>query len=108
MLFMTKNATVKLVEKNIIGQASVKSFSPNTCKVTNSNRIHQSNEQSIAANVLQKYVALMDAFSLSYAPHSTRFLKLLKENVSGLNDSKLHGEIVCQRCLGTFKSSYTL
>ena len=96
MLFMTKNATVKLVKKNIIGQTSLKSFSPNTCMVTNSNRIHQSDEQSIAANVLQKYVALMDAFNLSYAPHSTRFLKLLKENVSGLNDSKLHGEIMCQ------------
>ena len=93
MLFMTKNATIKLVKKNTIVQTSVKSFSPNTCMETSSNRIHQSDEQSIAANVFQKYVALMDAFNLSYAPHSTRFLKLLKENVSGLNDSKLHGEI---------------
>ena len=34
----------------------------------------------------------MDAHNLSYTPHSTLFLKLLKENVPDLNDSKLHGE----------------
>ena len=57
-----------------------------------SSYIHQSDEQFIAANVLEKkYAALMDAYNLSYTPHSTRFLKLLKENVPGLNDSKLHG-----------------
>ena len=33
----------------------------------------------------------MDAYNLSYTSHSTRFLKLLKENVPVLNDSKLHG-----------------
>ena len=33
----------------------------------------------------------MNVYNLSYTPHSTRFLKLLKENVPGLNDSKLHG-----------------
>ena len=43
-------------------------------------------------NVLEKvYAALMDAYNPSYTPHSTWFLKLLKENVPGLNDSKLHG-----------------
>ena len=57
-----------------------------------SNYIHQSDEQFIAANGLEKkYAATMDAFNLSYTPHSTRFLKLLKENVPDLNDSKLHG-----------------
>ena len=34
----------------------------------------------------------MDAHNLSCTPHSTRFLKLLKENVPDLNDSKLHRE----------------
>ena len=33
----------------------------------------------------------MDAYNLSYTPNSTQFLKLLKENVPGLNDSKIHG-----------------
>ena len=33
----------------------------------------------------------MYAYNLSYTPHSTRFLKLLKKNLPGLNDSKLHG-----------------
>ena len=33
----------------------------------------------------------MDKYSLSHTPHITRFLKLLKENVPGLNDSELHG-----------------
>ena len=33
----------------------------------------------------------MDAYNFLYTPHSTRFLKLQKENVQGLNDSKLHG-----------------
>ena len=57
-----------------------------------SNYIHESTEQFIAANVLEKkYAALMDSYNLSYTPHSTRFMKLLKENVAGLNDSKLHG-----------------
>ena len=57
-----------------------------------SNYIHQSDEQFIAANFLRKkYAALMDAYNFSYTPHSTRFLKLLKESVPGLNDSKLHG-----------------
>ena len=57
-----------------------------------SNYIHQLDEQFIATNVLQKkYAALMDAYNLSYTLHSTQFLKLLKENVPGLNDSKLHG-----------------
>ena len=32
----------------------------------------------------------MDVYNLSSTPHSTRFLKLLKENVPGLNNSKLH------------------
>ena len=32
----------------------------------------------------------MDAHNLSCTPHSTWFLKLLKENVPDLNDSKLH------------------
>ena len=53
-----------------------------------SNYIHQSDEKFIAANVLEKkYAALMDAYNLLYTPHSTQFLKLLKENVPGLNDS---------------------
>ena len=57
-----------------------------------SNNIHQSVEHFIAANVLEKkYAALMDAYNPSYTPHKTQFLKLLEENVSGLNDSKLHG-----------------
>ena len=57
-----------------------------------SNYIHQSDGEFIAANVLEKkYTALMDAYNLSHTPHSTQFLKLLKENVSSLNDSKLHG-----------------
>ena len=57
-----------------------------------SNNIHQSVEYFIAANVLEKkYAALMDAYNPSYTPHKTQFLKLLEENVSGLNDSKLHG-----------------
>ena len=55
-------------------------------------RLHQSDEWFIAASVLEeKYAALMDAYNLSYTPHSTRFLNLMKENVPGLNDSKLHG-----------------
>ena len=59
-----------------------------------SNYIHQSDEQFIAANVLdKKYAALMDEYNLSYTPHSTRFLKFLKENVPGLSYSKLHGVI---------------
>ena len=33
----------------------------------------------------------MDKYSLSHTPHITRFLKLQKENVPGLNDSELHG-----------------
>ena len=33
----------------------------------------------------------MDAYNLSYTPHSTRFLKSLKQNVPGLNGSKLYG-----------------
>ena len=33
----------------------------------------------------------MDVYNLLYTPHSTRCLKLLKENAPGLNDSKLHG-----------------
>ena len=57
-----------------------------------SNYIHQLDEQFIVATVLQKkYAALMDAYNLSYTPNSTQFLKLLKENVPGLNDSKIHG-----------------
>ena len=32
----------------------------------------------------------MDACNLSYTPYSTWFLKLLKENVPGLNDSRFH------------------
>ena len=53
--------------------------------------MHQSHEQFIAANILEKkYAPLIDAYGLSYTPHSTCFLKLLKENVPGLNDSKLH------------------
>ena len=33
----------------------------------------------------------MDACNLSYTSHSSRFLKLLKENIPVLNDSKLYG-----------------
>ena len=56
-----------------------------------SNYIHQSDEQFNAANVLEeKHAALMDVYNLSYTSYSTCFLKLLKENVLGLNDSKLH------------------
>ena len=33
----------------------------------------------------------MDSYNFSCVPHSTRFLKLLKENVSCLNGSNVHG-----------------
>ena len=57
-----------------------------------SNYIHESTEQFIAVNILEKkYEALMNSHNLSYTPHSTRFMKMLKENVPDLNDSKLHG-----------------
>ena len=67
-----------------------------------SNYIYQSDEQFIVANVLEKkYVTLMDACNLSYTPHGTRFLKLLKENVPGLNDSKLYGGKDAEELLNT-------
>ena len=64
--------------------------------------MHQSDEQFIVANVLEKkYATLMDACNLSYTPHGTQFLKLLKENVPGLNDSKLSGGKDAEELLNT-------
>ena len=53
--------------------------------------INQMNSSLLQTFLRKKYAALMDAYNFSYIPHSTRFLKLLKESVPGLNDSKLHG-----------------
>ena len=39
------------------------------------------------------YITLMDVHNLSCTPHNARFLKLLRENVPGVNDSKPHGVI---------------
>ena len=88
--FITDTEHRKL--RRIMLQTSAKRFFSKHAWRQVSNYIHQSDEQFIAANVLEKkYAALIDAYNLTYTPHSIRYLKLLKENVPGLNDSKLQG-----------------
>ena len=74
-------------------QTSVKrSFSKHMHGDKFTNYLHQSDEQFIAATFPEKkYTALMNAYNLLCVLHSTRFLKLLKENAPCLNGSNVHG-----------------